>query len=214
MSPVNAPGSLHAVRTPGNPAWSARRHGLTLGVAKPSIRTLMSATVPEVLDAWRMVAAGRILEGEAALAGLERLRPSLAEDAGRVHFSMAFGREPLQGFAHIDLRIETTLMLTCQRRLVPFAFPVAIEQRYGLLRHEEDAAGLPADVEPWLLGEDGALRPLDLVEDELILALPLIPVAPGSEAMARDWPPQDGAAAERPHPFAALAALKPRGSGA
>jgi uncharacterized protein len=174
----------------------------------------MSASVPEVLDAWRMVAAGRILEGEAALAGFARLRPSLAEDVGRVRFSLTFGREPLPGFAHLDLCIEAAPVLTCQRSLASFVFPLAIEQRYGLLRDEADAAGLPAEVEPLVLGEDGGLRPLDLVEDELILALPLIPVAPGSEAVARDWPSPDGPAADQPHPFAALAALKPRGSGA
>ena len=49
--------------------------------------------------------------------------------------------------------------------------------------------------------------PIDLVEDELILALPVVPVAPGSEAVERDWPvAADEAAAA--NPFAALSALK------
>lgn len=171
----------------------------------------MSASVPEVLDAWRMVAAGRSLEGEVALATMERLHPSLAEDSGHARFALAFGRDPLLGFASLDLSVEAAPVLTCQRSLRAFALPVMVVQRYGLLRREEDAAGLPADVEPLLLDEDGALRPRDLVEDELILALPLIPVAPDSEAVERDWPPQDGPVAETPHPFAALAAFKPRG---
>ncbi len=172
----------------------------------------MSASVPEVLDAWRMVAAGRSLEGEVALAALERLRPSLADGSGHARFALLFGREPLLGFASLDLHVEAAPVLTCQRSLQAFALPVVIEQRYGLVRREEDAAGLPADVEPLLLDEDGALRPRDLVEDELILALPLIPVAPGSTVVAHDWPPQDGPAAPVPNPFAALLALKARGA--
>ena len=38
------------------------------------------------------------------------------------------------------------------------------------------------------VGEDGAIRPADLLEDELILAVPVVPVSPGSESVDRDWP--------------------------
>src|SRR3546814_11217923 len=51
------------------------------------------------------------------------------------------------------------------------------------------------------------LRPAELVEDELILAIPVVPVKPGSEAVERDWPVQADEEM-RANPFAALKGLK------
>ena len=57
------------------------------------------------------------------------------------------------------------------------------------------------------MGEDGAIRPADLLEDELILAVPVVPVSPGSESVDLDWPVTGDEEAQA-NPFAALAALK------
>ena len=53
------------------------------------------------------------------------------------------------------------------------------------------------------------MRPAELVEDELILAVTVVPMAPGTEAVERDWP-VPAAEEEKASPFAALAALKKR----
>ena len=53
------------------------------------------------------------------------------------------------------------------------------------------------------------LRPAELVEDELILAVPVVPVMPGTEAMERDWPAQEEEK-EQASPFAALAGAEDR----
>src|SRR5690606_35866444 len=108
---------------------------------------------------------------------------------------------------YVDLDIETALPLQCQRSLRRFLQPVRIRQRLGLIRQESDEAALPADCEPLLVPADGMLRPLDLVEDELILALPVVPVAPDSEAIDRTWSASEEEQ-QAASPFAALAALK------
>ena len=166
----------------------------------------MSAELPEILDAWRMVAARREFEGRVALAALPRLRDALMDAEGEVSFVLGFDVDAMR-VPYLELRIETELPLQCQRSLQRFLFPVHLEQRLGLIREEDEEAGLPGGYEPLLVGADGALRPLDLVEDELILALPVVPVKPGSEAVERDWP----VSAEeevRANPFVGLAALK------
>lgn len=166
----------------------------------------MSAQVPEVVDAWRMVAAGRVFEGRLPLSGMSRLRDVLLDGEGEAKFSLGFGRDTLQ-VPYAELRIEAALPLQCQRTLQRFLHPVRIEQRLGLIRDEADEAALPPGYEALLLAEDGELRPAELVEDELILAVPLVPVAPGSESVERDWPvPADEE--KRANPFSALAALK------
>jgi uncharacterized protein len=88
-----------------------------------------------------------------------------------------------------------------------FLLPVRIVQRLGLIRDEADEAALPEGYEPLLVPVDGELRTAELVEDELILAVPVVPVKPGSEAVERDWPATQ-VEQERANPFAALSALK------
>jgi len=162
--------------------------------------------VPEVLDASRMVAARRGVGGRVPLASLTRLRDSLVDTEGEVVYSLDFGTDELK-VPFVELRVETRLPLLCQRTLERFEFPVAIEQRLGLIRDEADEAALPPGYEALLVPEDGMLKPVELVEDELILAVPVIPVKPGTEAMERDWPAEE-AEMERVNPFAALSALK------
>jgi uncharacterized protein len=84
---------------------------------------------------------------------------------------------------------------------------VHLVQRLGLIREEADEAGLPEGYEPLLMPEDGMLRPAELVEDELILAVPVVPTMPGTEAMERDWPVRVEEQAQA-NPFAALGRLK------
>lgn len=171
---------------------------------------LPGTSVPEVLDAWRMVAARRGFEGRLPLAAMTRLRDSLCldrgDDTGQARFSLDFDRDALQ-VAYVELRIEAALPLECQRSLRRFELPVNVVQRLGLLRDEADEAALPEGYEPLLVPEDGLLRPAELVEDELILAVPVVAVAPGTDAMERDWP-AEAEEQRKASPFAALASLK------
>ena len=162
--------------------------------------------MPDVLDAWRMIAARRRFEGRFPLADFARLRDSLEGAEGEAQAVFEFDRDSLRT-PYVELRLRAQLPLVCQRSLQRFLFPVDIVQRLGLIRDEADEAALPPGYEPLLLADDGLLRPADLVEDELILALPVIPVAPGTEALDRQWSPASEEAAQA-NPFAALAALK------
>jgi uncharacterized protein len=112
----------------------------------------------------------------------------------------------------IHLTATATLTLQCQRCLQPIDWPVAVDSRFRFAATEDDAARLDAESD-----DDDVLalqRELDLralLEDELLLALPIVPrhavctpPAPladqGSEA---DEPPTQ-------RPFAALEALRKR----
>jgi uncharacterized protein len=166
----------------------------------------MSVEMPETLDAWRMLAARREFEGRIALSALPRLRDALVDAGGDVAYVAEFDHDAMQ-VPYLELKIDAQLPLQCQRSLQRFLFPVRLVQRLGLIRNEADEAALPEGYEPLVVPEDGTLRPLELVEDELILAIPVMPVMPGSESVERDWP----VSAEeevRANPFAGLAALK------
>jgi uncharacterized protein len=172
----------------------------------------MSATSLSVVDAWRMVSAARIFTGRVPLSSFTRLAGLLADTEGECRYEIEFGRD-LSGLATIDIVAEAELPLVCQRSLERFLYPVSSRQQLGLLVDESEEAALPEGVEPALVGPDGTLHPLELVEDELILAVPAFPVKPGSAEVEAVW---NDATAEvedeqpRTNPFAALAALKGR----
>lgn len=166
----------------------------------------MSADSSLAVDAWRLVSARRVLEGELPLASMPRLRELLSDDAGHVAYRIEFGRDAFQ-VPFATLSAEAGLTLSCQRSLQLFVLPVRIEQTLGLIRDEEDEAALPPGYEPLLVPQDGRIVPIELVEDELILAIPVVPVAPDSQAVERDWP-VEAEEAEAANPFAALSALK------
>ena len=166
--------------------------------------------VPETLDAWRMVAARRQFEGCVPLSAMDRLAGSLADTEGECRYALEFGRDALQ-VPYVELSIEAGLTLVCQRSLERFVFPVKTVQRLGLIRDEADEAALPEGYEALLVPADGRLHPLDLVEDELILAMPVVAVGPGTEALEGDWP-QAADAPGQDNPFAALSAWKKSGA--
>ena len=146
-----------------------------------------------------MVQARRSFQGTLPLASLGRLRESLATADGVAVYDLEFGRDEL-GIAYLGVHVETELPLTCQRTLEVYRHPVRLDQRLGLIENESEEASLPADYEPLLIAE--------VIEDELILALPVVPLKPGAPLEWHDESEPEGADEEQPKPFASLAGLK------
>ena len=180
----------------------------------------MSETMPvhadfDTFDVRKLVSSRRQFEGQIPLAAFVRLKdllttPDSAESLNAppymVDYRVEFGTDELK-IPSVEITVKAELPLLCQRTLLPFNHPVAIRQRLGLLQDEADEAALPPDYEPMLIPADGRIRPLELVEDELIMAVPLVPYSPGTEMMEREWsPPGEETAAA--NPFAALGTLK------
>lgn len=92
--------------------------------------------------------------------------------------------------------------------------PVEIDSRLALVQGMEEAEGLPEELDPLMLADDGLLNIRELVEDELLLAIPDAPKH-GEEACAlvmddyMDDPVTEHARTE-PNPFDILAVLKKR----
>jgi uncharacterized protein len=149
------------------------------------------------------------------LARLARLAPMLAETAGKIDYDLQFGRD-VYGCAFLDVSGTGCLPLTCQRTLERYVLPVSVRQRLGLVKDEADEARLPPGYEALLVGDDDNIDPLAALEDELILAVPVVPLAPDNEEQGADGAPWQYSTGElepevevsRPNPFAALHQLK------
>ena len=110
------------------------------------------------------------------------------------------------------LQADTSAWLTCQRCLQPMAEPLAVDTRIRFVRGEAQAEALDGEEDYDVLALARSLDLRALVEDELLLALPIVPrheVCPQPLAVAAE--PDADEAAPRENPFAALAALSGKG---
>jgi len=113
------------------------------------------------------------LRGELEIARLPRLAGLLHSKAGSVRASLQFRQRGLGRLAAM-LELATTVELTCQRCLEPFELPIAERTELTFVEPGEAGTSIPEEVEPVEL-DDGRLLPARLIEDELIVAIPLVP---------------------------------------
>jgi uncharacterized protein len=182
------------------------------------------AFVPEKLDLAAFIHDGASLEGEWPAGSLERLAESAAPEApaqGWPALQWRLRGETRQakgGKAQSWLQVaaQAHVALTCQRCLKAVEEHVDIDRWIRFVDTEAEAAALDADSDDDVLALPRHLDARELIEDEILLALPLVPrheVCPEPLAHVDDI--DESAAeeeAERPNPFAALAALKRGGS--
>jgi uncharacterized protein len=170
----------------------------------------MSTGLPARLDVLRLADQRARIDATVALAGLPRIAPLLAEPTGEARVSLVFGRDAVSR-ATVEGEVEATLALVCQRCLERVAVPVTCRMSLVVVTDEAAAAALPAEVDP-LVVAGREIEAASLVEDELLLAVPVVPMhadAAGCGPVGRRAPdaePQE----PRRNPFAALAALKKR----
>jgi uncharacterized protein len=112
----------------------------------------------------------------------------------------------------LALKADTSVWLTCQRCLQPMDVALSLARRLRFVRGEAQAEALDAEIEDDVLALSRQLDLRELVEDELLLALPIVPRherCPSPLPMAvRVDEPADDPAAGRPNPFEALRVLK------
>ena len=137
------------------------------------IRAFMSH--PPVIDGFEFASAGATQQGILPLSGFERLRELLASEEGEVAYELKGVRDE-QGRPSLRLRVQGTLQLRCQRCLGPLAFALQVDELLVLAATQAEIDADSADVQSpdrVLAGKEMAVA--DLVEDELILAVPYAP---------------------------------------
>ncbi len=155
---------------------------------------------------------GSAIEGHASLAELPRLRDSNDDAAAKVTWRAEASRPERPGadaLMLLHLLAQVDVSRNCQRCLEPMRIELRVDRRLRFVRSEEQAARLDAESDDDVLALAPTLDLLELIEDELLLDLPLVPrhdrcvdlSSLGSKA------PSD-VAPSSPNPFQALAGLK------
>lgn len=121
---------------------------------------------------------------EIPLDRLPRVRAQLASSGGTVSGVAHFRREA--GFRVAELDMQGVACLVCQRCLEPMQWPVGSTARVALIAAESEADRVPQEFET-VLAPENRIRVQDLVEEELLLSLPLVALhADASECAGRD----------------------------
>ena len=173
---------------------------------------------PRKLDVAALASAQAELAGEWPLSAMPRLMqdawPSVpGPSVGQVRWSARGERRgAAEGHAEtwLHLQAHTSLTLGCQRCLQPVVVTLQVQPSLRFVVGEAQAQQLDEDSEDDVLALEAALDLQQLVEDELILALPLVPRHDHCEL------PLTSPLTEAPevqtevvvHPFAGLAALR------
>lgn len=157
------------------------------------------------------------LQGQWPLSGMVRLGASFcAASDGSASWRASGSLKPVTGGEPeiwLVLEADADVPLECQRCLRPMNEHLRVQRRLRFVRGEEQAALLDEQADDDVLALPPRLDLHELLEDELILALPIVPrhrncpdplPLPAEEALEEE---------PAPRPFAALAALRGRASG-
>jgi len=171
--------------------------------------------LPEFVDPLLLVDKCQGFTGYIALDKMQRLTPLLADSAGEAQLEIQFGRDSV-GFAIATGKVVADLKLRCQRCLELMDYRVDSQFVLGVVASLAETRNLPENYEP-LIADQGPLSLAELVEDEILLALPAIAMhSEDCSAMhvndslynASQTQPSVAQEQGRQNPFAVLAGLK------
>ncbi|MCU0754162.1 MAG: YceD family protein [Xanthomonadales bacterium] len=165
----------------------------------------MLHTITSLADARKLCVRGQVVEERLSLTRFPRLLSLLADGNGEIDYRLVFEAD-LVGHPSVVMHIRGALPLICQRTLQRFLLPVEFDSRLVFLANDAQESELPPDAESLVL--DGETRSCnDLVEDELILRVPVVamsdlplPAVAANDAVLPEESPR--------RPFAVLEQLK------
>ncbi len=167
-------------------------------------------SLPKTLDPFKYADQRKELEGEIALQLMPRLTDMLVDDKGSVSVKLDFGRDE-QNLRVINGELNATVNIVCQRCLKPVEKSIHSTFALGLILSDEQAMHLPKVYEPLLVQEEKIVL-LDVIEEELILSLPMFAYHDACDA--NEFSNEDGEiksddnGEKAENPFSVLAGLK------
>jgi uncharacterized protein len=150
----------------------------------------------------------QVLDGEIPLANMTRLHTILADGGdlasdSHIRFKLT-GQSQHYHLPSLHLILEANLPMLCQRCLAQMSVPIQLHFEY-VVSAEESAALDESDEMDWVEQSD-AMDLQALIEDELLIALPIAPV---HSPLCKQLNLESG---EKPNPFSVLKALKKDGN--
>ena len=158
-----------------------------------------------VIDSLDFARNAGTLRGKIAVADMPRLQDALYSDEGVLEYALSGGTNE-SGKPALRCEVTGELQLRCQRCLGAYMHPFVVRTSLVLVEDEAQLAESDNEMDSDAIVADPKMDVLALVEDEVLLALPLAPMHSLSECEVSQSVERTGSAVSGT--FAALAALK------
>lgn len=199
------------------------RHGtlvLTVATGIYIIAHFMQTGAANTIRAWEFCASGQVMQGHFPVSDMPRLAAVV-----RQGHENSLARYRVAGLVDEHRRyllsgeVSCEVSLTCQRCMQEVIYCLESDFLLALLSTEHQEKDLPAQFDPLVLANHDELKLISVIEDELLLELPISPMHdPDSECarkhLSSGGSPQPGAEDDRrisataASPFAGLAGLR------
>ena len=157
-----------------------------------------------LIDGLKFAREGRCLQGLLPLSRLPRVAEELFDASGSVSYELT-GFVDGNGRPGIEAQTRTQLPMVCQRCLDRFDFDLERRTRFLLVSNEAQLPDLEDEaMETETVSIEAVTNVADLVEQEVLLGMPIAPAHPAGQCRA----PEQPQAAKPDSPFAVLGQLK------
>ena len=166
----------------------------------------MLSGLPQTVDLYRLAVAGETHAGRVKQSVFKRVVSAEPAAERWVDVSLQFGIE--QGVRYLRGRLTGEFAVVCQRCMGPMELLVDTHFALGFVRNKEEESRLPGQFEAlWV--EQMEMDLLSIIEDELLLAMPMVALHPSAECPVRidSTVVNEQAESDRATPFSVLAAL-------
>ncbi len=172
---------------------------------------MRAGSLPAVVEPIKLADSGTRLTGQLPVKAMGRLRALCLDESDKVSINLSFERSSDRTLGRMRGTIVASLQVVCQRCLEKMTLVLRAEPSVILIRAQgiliraqgrEDIIGRDTDS----LVVDGPILLSNIVEDELLLAMPMVPMHDIDECLAGEHRHRQ----ERPNPFSVLGELKHR----
>jgi uncharacterized protein len=135
---------------------------------------MQNLKLPITIDPYKSAQRRLECQGVFELSEMNRLLAACESCSGQTKVDVKFDVDEL-GLVVISGKGSASVMLTCQRCTEAFENALDIDFTFSPVKDADAAAELPSYYDAIELDENGEVNLRELVEDELLLAIPLIP---------------------------------------
>jgi uncharacterized protein len=163
---------------------------------------MRAGNLPATVDPIKLAESGTRLTGELPVKAMGRLCALCLDESGTVSIRLSFERSGDRGLGRMQGTIAANLQVVCQRCLEKMTLVLRAEPSVILIRAQDREDLIARDTDSFVV--DGPILLSNIVEDELLLAMPMVPMHDIDECLAGKYRHRQ----EKPNPFSVLGELK------
>ena len=163
---------------------------------------MRAGSLPATVDPIKLADSGTRLTGELPVKAMGCLCALCLDESSTVSISLSFERSGDRGLGRMQGTIAANLQVVCQRCLQKMTLVLRAEPSVILIRAQDREDLIARDTDSLVV--DGPILLSNIVEDELLLAMPMVPMHDIDECLAGKYRHRQ----EKPNPFSVLGELK------